>query len=76
VLRRSARIDGSVAIVTLLLNPTPEDRRFLLPEPHFPRRVLIDTADPEVAEYDADGNDVLVAARSAVLSIAEIAVPS
>jgi glycogen operon protein len=73
VLRRSARMDSSVVVVTLLLNPTPEDRVFQLPEPHRTRRVLIDTADPQAPERDLEANEVSVASRSAVLLIAEVA---
>jgi isoamylase len=72
-LRRSARNGkDSVAIITLLLNPTPDDLTFHLPEPHAPTRVLIDTADAQAPEHGLDGADVPIASRSAVLLISEI----
>ncbi len=68
VLRRAARDDdGSVSALTLLLNPTAERRRFSLPEPHVPTRLLLDTDQPEAPERDLDGYEVDVAGRSAVL---------
>jgi isoamylase len=70
VLRQAARDeddDDQVSVLTLLLNPTAENRTFLLPEPHIPFRVLIDTDAPDAPERDLDGAKIEVAARSAVL---------
>jgi isoamylase len=72
VLRRAARGNGKVAVATLLLNPSGEDRNFHLPEPHVPTRLVLDTGDPAAAERLLDGPDLEVRARSAVLLMAEL----
>src|SRR5215470_686165 len=58
---------GAVDILTLCLNPSNEDRRFLLPPPTLPARVLIDSARPDVSEQPIAGNEIEVLARGAVL---------
>jgi isoamylase len=69
VLRRACETpEGQVAVLTLLLNPTGEDRRFQLPAPEAPARILVDTADPAGPEREIE-REVLVRARSAVLLI-------
>jgi glycogen operon protein len=69
VLRRAAPNDDgdTVSILTLLLNPTSEQRTFVLPPPQLPTRLLVDTAKPEAPERDLDGSKIEVAAHSAVL---------
>ncbi|GBD48227.1 glycogen debranching protein GlgX [Methylopila sp. Yamaguchi] len=70
-LRRAARReDGAVPILTLMLNPTSEDRSFKLPPPALPTTLLVDTAAPEAPERTLEGDVVIVAARSAVLVMA------
>ena len=70
-LRRAARReDGAVPILTLMLNPTSDDRSFTLPPPALPTTLLVDTADPEAPERTLTGNTVTVAARGAVLVMA------
>ena len=59
--------DDSVSILTLCLNPSNEDRRFHLPPPVLPARVLIDSARPDVAEEAVVDNEVDVLAHGAVL---------
>ena len=73
VLRRAVRLpDGSLPMLTLLLNPTEADRTFALPPPHVPTRLLIDTAAPEGPERTLDvGAQVTVEARSAVLVVSD-----
>ncbi len=72
VLRRAARLaDGRVPMLTLLLNPTPEDRHFALPPPHRPTRLLLDTAHPAAPERDLCGTKVKVLARGAVMLLAQ-----
>jgi glycogen operon protein len=73
VLRRAARTDGKVKLLTLLLNPSGEDATFRLPEPHVPTRLLIDTTDPDAAERDLVGFEVPVGAHGAALLIAAVA---
>jgi isoamylase len=75
--RRAARNDdGSVAILTLFLNPSENDRVFRLPTPNVPTRLLIDSAVPEKDESDITTEEIAVVARSAVLtkSVLEAAV--
>jgi isoamylase len=73
VLRRAmAEREDMVSILTLLLNPTNEGKQFRLPPPRVPARVLLDSAAEEPVEREIDGNDVLVAAHSAVLLHAEL----
>ncbi len=55
-------------MLTLMLNPTGEDRGFTLPEPRSPTRMLLDTAEPDAAARAiAHDEPVLVPAHSAVL---------
>ena len=69
VLRRASHnADGSVSILSLLLNPIAEDRYFRLPPPVLPGRVLIDSALPEAPEREIFDNKVDVLGRSAVLT--------
>jgi glycogen operon protein len=73
VLRRAVRLpDGRVPILSLLMNPTEEDRVFALPPPHLPVRLLLDTAAPDQPEQDLDITaEIPVAAHAAVLLAAE-----
>lgn len=67
-LRRATRnADASVSILTLLLNPTAEERAFQLPEPVLPGQILVDTVRPEVETLDLKEKRVVVQAHSAVL---------
>ncbi|HUN41196.1 MAG TPA: glycogen debranching protein GlgX [Acetobacteraceae bacterium] len=67
-LRRAADDgDGSVTILTLLLNPTGEARRFRLPPPHFAYTVLLDTESSGAAARPLAEPSLEVAAHSAVL---------
>jgi len=69
VLRRASHnADGSVSILSLLLNPIAEDRYFRLPPPVLPGRVLIDSALPGAPEREIFDNKVDVLGRSAVLT--------
>jgi isoamylase len=67
-LRRATRnADGTVSILSLLLNPTGDDHTFQLPEPALPSHIFIDTARPEADVLDLKEQKVLVRAHSAVL---------
>jgi glycogen operon protein len=68
VRRASQNSDGSVLILTVFLNPTGEEQRFRLPPPNLPTSVLLDSAEPDKPEYEITGEDVVVAARSVVLT--------
>jgi glycogen operon protein len=71
--RATPNADSSVALLSLLLNPTPEDHEFRLAPPDLSRRVLIDTAAPEIEERDIAGNTIVVAAHSAALVYSRLA---
>jgi len=67
--RRAARNDdGTVLVLTLFLNPSETDRVFRLPTQNVPTRMLIDSAEPGKPEADIAGEEITVAARSAVLT--------
>ena len=69
VRRAATEHDGTIPILTLLLNPTAEPVRFRLPGPRLPTRILIDSATPDAPERDIEGEEIEVAGRSAVLTI-------
>ncbi len=70
-LRRATRLaDGRVPMLTLMLNPTGEDRVFALPPPVLPTRVLLDTAAPADPEHEIERAEIAVAARSLILLLA------
>ena len=66
--RASKNGDGTVTILTLFLNPSGQDRVFRLPTQNVPTRVLIDSTEPGKPENDVPGEEITVAARSAVLT--------
>jgi glycogen operon protein len=71
-LRRATRNgDRTVSLLTLLLNPTAEERVFQLPQPALPGRVLIDTAQPNT-EAELKEPKVEVKAHSAILLYAKL----
>jgi glycogen operon protein len=73
ILRRAmANGDGTVSILTLLLNPAGEDRRFQLPEPVLPGRVLMDSASGTDERGELHGASTMVAAHSALLLASEL----
>jgi glycogen operon protein len=68
VLRRARTgAEGKVTILTLLLNPTDEHRRFCLPAPHPPGRILLDSAAPDAEEREIQSGELTVSAHSAIL---------
>jgi isoamylase len=68
-LRRASRNDdGTVPVLTLFLNPSETDRVFRLPTQNVPTRLLLDSADPGKPESDIVGEEITVAAHSAVLT--------
>jgi isoamylase len=76
ILRRAmADGDDTVTILSLLLNPTGEDRIFRLPPPLLPSVVVLDTAAPESDSTVAASDAVEVAAHAAVLVLAEQPAP-
>jgi glycogen operon protein len=76
-LRRATRnADGTVSILSFLLNPTGDEHTFQLPEPALPSHILIDTARPEGDVLDLKEQKVLVRAHSAVLVYSNLRPPS
>jgi isoamylase len=72
ILRRVASNgDGTVTILTLLLNPTGEDRYFRLPPPDLASLVVLDSASPEAEARAMIDGALTVAAHSAVLVLAQ-----
>jgi glycogen operon protein len=75
--RRAAKNDdGRVAILTLFLNPSENDRVFRLPTQNVSTRLLIDSATPDNEESDVTAEEITVVARSAVLTKSVIEAPS
>jgi isoamylase len=70
--RATPNEDGSVSLLVLLLNPTPEDCPFRLPPPELPGSILIDTARPALRNEPVTGNQVIVLARGAVLVLSKL----
>jgi isoamylase len=74
--RRAAKNDdGSVAVLTLFLNPSENDRVFRLPTQDVPTRLLINSATPDKDESDLTAEEITVVARSAVLTKSVIEAP-
>ena len=74
ILRRSAADgDGRVTILTLLLNPTEDARRFRLPPPRQTCTLLLDTAVPDTPVRLLGTEALTVASHSAVLIKGEAA---
>ena len=72
-LRRAAGGEnGMISILTLLLNPTPQDHSFRLPEPNLPARILLDIAKPEQNQIDLKDPNVAVHAHCAVLTFSQL----
>jgi glycogen operon protein len=70
--RATGNADGSVSILSFLLNPTAEDHIFKLPEPVLPGQILIDSARPDADVLDLKEAKVAVEAHSAVLVYSNI----
>jgi isoamylase len=64
--------DGSVSLLVLMLNPTPEDAPFTLPAPPLPGSILIDTARPTIRNEPVNEHRVTVLARSAMLVLSQL----
>ena len=75
VRRASRNDDGTVPVLTLFLNPSEKDRVFRLPTQNVATRLLLDSADPAKPESDIAGEEITVAARSAVLTKSILTIP-
>ena len=67
VRRAEKASDETVNILTLCLNPSNEDRRFRLPTPVLPARVILSSSKPETSDAPVVDNEVDVPAHGAVL---------
>ncbi|MEM5471868.1 glycogen debranching protein GlgX [Hoeflea sp. AS60] len=69
VMRRCRRKpDGSLETVTLLMNGSGDTLTFKLPPPDLHRILIIDSADPETAEYEV-GTDIEVRDHAVLLIV-------
>ena len=72
-LRRAAVVpDGTVSVLTLMMNSTPADCTLRIPGP-APHIVLLDSADPDAPERPIAEETLMVAAHSLVLLHAVVA---
>jgi isoamylase len=68
VMRRAGtRDDGTVEIVSLLLNASARPLQFTLPKPAFSWRILIDSAHPDAVERELESPVIVVQDRAAVI---------
>jgi Type II secretory pathway, pullulanase PulA and related glycosidases len=70
VLRRARRDNGSVTMLTAFFNAGTEEHKFHLPQPHWPTRIVLDSAAPEAPERDLQEEEIMVGPRSVVLALA------
>jgi isoamylase len=64
--------DGTVSILSLLLNPTADDQQFVLPPPNLPSTVLLDSAEPTAKPVIITDRKVAVPWRSVVLVFSKL----
>ncbi len=70
-LRRACRNnDGSVIMLTAFFNADVAEHRFRLPPPHWPTRIVLDSAAPDLPAYELQGEEVVVGSRSVVVALA------
>ncbi len=66
--------DDAVTLLTAFFNSSAEDHSFHLPPPHWPARIILDSAHPDAPERDLaetkEGIEILVASRSVVVVLA------
>ncbi|MGB7370575.1 glycogen debranching protein GlgX [Erythrobacter sp.] len=65
--RADRRADGSIQTISILLNASDETLTFHLPPPQIPRRVLIDSAHPDVEEHREVLDTYVLQPRAAAL---------
>ncbi len=72
-LRRAGRNeDGSVTVLTAMFNASDQIREFRLPDPRWPTRIVLDSAQPEAPERTQYGESVMVAGHSVVVALADL----
>ena len=70
VLRRASRDKGAVTMLTAFFNADSAEHKFLLPQPRWPMRIVLDSAAPEAPERDLQEDELMVGPRSVVLALA------
>ena len=70
VLRRASRDNGSVTMLTAFFNSDSAEHKFLLPQPRWPTRIVLDSAAPEAPERELQEDELMVGPRSVVLALA------
>ncbi|HQS18777.1 glycogen debranching protein GlgX [Reyranella sp.] len=70
VLRRASFDGGSVTMLTAFFNAGATEHKFVLPQPRWPTRIVLDSAAPEAAERDLQEDELMVGPRSVVLALA------
>jgi pullulanase/glycogen debranching enzyme len=70
VLRRASVDGGSVTMLTAFFNAGSREHKFVLPQPRWPTRIVLDSAVPEAAERDLQEDELMVGPRSVVLALA------
>lgn len=68
--RTSPNDDGSVTMLTAFFNSGTADCRFLVPQPRWPTRIVLDSAVPDAPERELEGAEIVVEPRSVVLALA------
>ena len=69
-LRRASFEDGSVTVLTAFFNAGSTEHKFVLPQPRWPTRIVLDSAVPEAPEHDLQEDELMVGPRSVVLALA------
>jgi len=70
VLRRASRDNGSVTLLTAFFNADSAEHSFILPQPRWPTRIVLDSSVPEAPERDLQEDELMVGPRSVVLALA------
>ena len=70
VLRRAGHDNGSVTMLTAFFNAGATEHKFLLPQPHWPTRIVLDSGAPDAPERDMQEEELMVGPRSVVLALA------
>jgi glycogen operon protein len=71
MVRAAKSMGDTVEVLALLINGSGEDADFTLPFPHYPWRVLIDSARPDATDSEM-GTSILVEAPAVILVAARL----
>ena len=70
VLRRASADGGLATMLTAFFNAGSREHKFVLPQPRWSTRIVLDSAVPEAAERDLQEDELMVGPRSVVLALA------